>query len=69
MADLLADGICRFDFLPGDNLYKQRMSNKFREERHYYLIPRAGQVQLMHIAWLQRIDFLKRLDAGSIKAD
>ena len=41
MADLLADGICRFDFLAGDNLYKQRMSNKFREERHYYLIPRG----------------------------
>jgi hypothetical protein len=41
MADLLSDGICRFDFLPGDNLYKQRMSNKSREERHYYLIPRG----------------------------
>lgn len=41
MADLLADGICRFDFLAGDNLYKQRMSNKFRKERHYYLIPRG----------------------------
>ncbi|MDN5752160.1 MAG: GNAT family N-acetyltransferase [Nitrosospira sp.] len=41
MADLLADGICRFDFLAGDNLYKQRMSNRMREERHYYLIPRG----------------------------
>jgi hypothetical protein len=41
MADLLADGICRFDFLAGDNLYKQRMSNTSREERHYYLIPRG----------------------------
>ena len=41
MADLLADGISRFDFLSGDSLYKQRMSNAFREERHYYLIPRG----------------------------
>ncbi|SEK30751.1 GNAT family N-acetyltransferase [Nitrosovibrio tenuis] len=41
MADLLADGIRRFDFLPGDSLYKQRMSNNSREERHYYLIPRG----------------------------
>lgn len=41
MADLLADGICRFDFLSGDSLYKQRMSNTSREERHYYLIPRG----------------------------
>ena len=41
MADLLADGICHFDFLPGDSLYKQRMSNRAREERHYYLIPRG----------------------------
>jgi hypothetical protein len=41
MADLLADGICRFDFLAGDSLYKQRMSNASREERHYYLVPRG----------------------------
>ncbi|MHB1200468.1 MAG: GNAT family N-acetyltransferase [Polaromonas sp.] len=41
MADLLASGICRFDFLSGDSLYKQRMSNTLREERHYYLIPRG----------------------------
>jgi Acetyltransferase (GNAT) domain len=41
MADLLADDICRFDFLPGDSLYKQRMSNSSREERHFYLIPRG----------------------------
>lgn len=41
MADLLADGIFRFDFLSGDSLYKQRMSNTLREERHYYLIPRG----------------------------
>ena len=41
MADLLADGIRHFDFLPGDSLYKQRMSNRVREERHYYLIPRG----------------------------
>lgn len=41
MADLLANGICRFDFLSGDSLYKQRMSNSLREERHYYLIPRG----------------------------
>jgi hypothetical protein len=41
MKDLLADSICRFDFLPGDSLYKQRMSNRLREERHYYLIPRG----------------------------
>jgi hypothetical protein len=41
MADLLSDGICRFDFLAGDSLYKQRMSNTSREERHYYLIPRG----------------------------
>ena len=41
MADLLANGICRFDFLSGDSLYKQRMSNSFREERNYYLIPRG----------------------------
>jgi hypothetical protein len=41
MADLLADGICRFDFLSGDSLYKQRLSNSSREERHYYLIPRG----------------------------
>lgn len=41
MADLLGDGICRFDFLSGDSLYKQRMSNTLREERHYYLIPRG----------------------------
>ena len=41
MADLLADGIRHFDFLPGDSLYKQRMSNRIREERHYYLIPRG----------------------------
>ncbi len=41
MADLLADGICRFDFMPGDNLFKQRLSNQAREERHYYLIPRG----------------------------
>lgn len=41
MADLLRDGIRRFDFLSGDSLYKQRMSNTSREERHYYLIPRG----------------------------
>lgn len=41
MVDLLANGICRFDFLSGDSLYKQRMSNSLREERHYYLIPRG----------------------------
>ena len=41
MKDLLADGVSRFDFLPGDSLYKQRMSNRLREERHYYLIPRS----------------------------
>jgi CelD/BcsL family acetyltransferase involved in cellulose biosynthesis len=41
MADLLADDIRHFDFLPGDSLYKQRMSNRVREERHYYLIPRG----------------------------
>ena len=41
MTDLLANGIYRFDFLSGDSLYKQRMSNSFREERHYYLIPRG----------------------------
>ena len=41
MADLLAHGIRHFDFLPGDSLYKQRMSNRVREERHYYLIPRG----------------------------
>lgn len=41
MADLLTDGICRFDFLSGDSLYKRRMSNTLREERHYYLIPRG----------------------------
>lgn len=41
MADLLANGIYRFDFLSGDSLYKQRMSNTLREERHYYLIPRG----------------------------
>lgn len=41
MADLLLNGIYHFDFLSGDSLYKQRLSNKFREERHYYLIPRG----------------------------
>jgi hypothetical protein len=41
MADLLTNGICRFDFLAGDSLYKQRMSNKSREERHFYLIRRG----------------------------
>ena len=41
MADLLANGIHRFDFLSGDSLYKQRMSNSSRQERHYYLIPRG----------------------------
>lgn len=41
MADLLVNGIRRFDFLAGDSLYKQRMSNKSREERHFYLIPRG----------------------------
>ena len=41
MIDLLADDLCRFDFLSGDSLYKQRMSNSMREERHYYVIPRG----------------------------
>lgn len=41
VSDLLANGICRFDFLSGDSLYKRRMSNAFREERRYYLIPRG----------------------------
>lgn len=41
MADLMTAGIYRFDFLAGDSLYKQRMSNASREERHYYLIPRG----------------------------
>lgn len=41
MIDLLANGISNFDFLSGDSLYKQRMSNTMHEERHYYLIPRG----------------------------
>lgn len=57
MADLLADGICRFDFLAGDNLYKQRMSNKLREERHYYLIPR-GWPGTMYARTLVGVNFL-----------
>lgn len=41
MADLLKNGISNFDFLSGDSLYKQRLSNTLHEERHYYLIPRG----------------------------
>lgn len=41
MADLLKSGISNFDFLSGDSLYKQRLSNTLQEERHYYLIPRG----------------------------
>ena len=41
MTDLLKNGIYKFDFLSGDSLYKQRMSNAMHEERHFYLIPRG----------------------------
>ncbi|MEP6879862.1 MAG: GNAT family N-acetyltransferase [Nitrosospira sp.] len=60
MADLLADGIFRFDFLPGDSLYKQRMSNKSREERHYYLIPR-GWPGTAYAAMLISMNFISEV--------
>ncbi len=41
IADLLSNGIYCLDFHSGDSLYKRRLSNTSREERHYYLIPRG----------------------------
>jgi CelD/BcsL family acetyltransferase involved in cellulose biosynthesis len=71
MADLLADGICRFDFLAGDSLYKQRMSNTSREERHYYLIPRGWPGTVYAVA-LVGVNFLSErigrwLEASGLK--
>ena len=71
MADLLADGICRFDFLAGDSLYKQRMSNTSREERHYYLIPR-GWPGTVYAGTLVAVNFLSErighwLEASGLK--
>jgi hypothetical protein len=60
MADLLQDGIFHFDFMPGDSLYKQRMSNKSREERHYYLIPR-GWPGTAYAVMLITINFLSEM--------
>lgn len=57
MADLLAHGICRFDFLSGDGIYKQKLSTSFREERHYYLIPR-GWPGTVYARALVMINFL-----------
>lgn len=36
-------GVRRFDFLYGDSVFKQRLSNEAREERHYYLFPRDAR--------------------------
>lgn len=71
MTDLLADGICRFDFLAGDSLYKQRMSNTSREERHYYLIPR-GWPGTVYARALVAVNFLSErighwLEASGLK--
>jgi hypothetical protein len=41
IADLLSNSIYCLDFLSGDSVFKRRLSNKSREERHYYLIPRG----------------------------
>jgi hypothetical protein len=71
MTDLLANGICRFDFLAGDSLYKQRMSNKSREERHFYLIPR-GWPGTAYARALIMVNFLsetigRRLEKSGLK--
>jgi len=60
IADLLTDGIYRFDFLPGDSLYKQRMSNVSREERHYYLVPR-GWPGTAYAGGLAAVNFLSEV--------
>ncbi len=71
MMDLLADGICRFDFLSGDSLYKQRLSNTSVEERHYYLIPRGwpGSVYAHTLLMMNSLsEALGRwLDKGGLK--
>ena len=41
VADLLGNGIYCVDLGPGDSVYKARLSNQSRLERHYYLIPRG----------------------------
>ncbi len=71
MADLLANGVCRFDFLAGDSLYKQRMSNKSREERHFYLI-RRGWPGTAYARALVTVNFLsetigRRLEKSGLK--
>ena len=41
VSELLSKNIYRLDFLSGDSLFKRRLSNTSRKERHYYLIPRG----------------------------
>jgi CelD/BcsL family acetyltransferase involved in cellulose biosynthesis len=41
VSDLLSNNIYCLDFLSGDSLFKRRLSNTSRKERHYYLIPRG----------------------------
>jgi len=41
VADLLSKKIYCLDFLSGDSLFKRRLSNVSKKERHYYLIPRG----------------------------
>ena len=38
-----AVGVVKLDFLFGDDLYKKRLSNTSRTERHYYLIPKTAK--------------------------
>ena len=41
VVDLLSKNIYCLDFLSGDSLFKRRLSNASKKERHYYLIPRG----------------------------
>ena len=71
MADLLKSGISNFDFLSGDSLYKQRLSNTLHEERHYYLIPR-GWPGTLYASMLLTVNSLsaavgRQLDKSGLK--
>jgi len=59
IADLLSNDIYCLDFLSGDSVFKQRLSNTSRKERHYYLIPR-GWPGTAYALSLSATNFLSR---------
>jgi len=74
ITDLLSNGIYCLDFLSGDSLFKRRLSNTSRKERHYYLIPRGwpGTAYALSLSasnflsekignWLDKIGFKSRI--------